>query len=199
MTTRFRRPIQAAALLFSLSLFIGYLWSTQRQSGLPSIGTITEESPAKPGNPFDDSYTITLDPPALAEFEAFVNYSGTSSPVLMPGSKNISQPVFSTRKVQPSASPPAPTPAPAPIMPSSKLGIFTLPNLSFDPSTQHGSMMSSSKSGRVFSTLPTPPGDSPAHSDTIKIGRPTEQIHRIDPAKPVPTAPMPSPSGIPTP
>lgn len=188
MNTRFRRPLQAVALLFSLTLFIGYLWLTQRQSGLPSIEAfpLADDSPSDPFlNPptvHNTAEHITIKPPTGGEFEELMKAKtlgpeGKATPLLMPGSKSISQPVFSTRKVAQPVNPPAP----APIMPSSKLGIFALPIFSFDPSIQQNSMMSSSKSAPVFSSRPNTDPGSIVPTGTIKGEKPANQIHRMDP------------------
>lgn len=246
MNTRPRLPLQAAALLFSLSLFIGYLWSTQRQSGLPSLTELLPAEFLPEHDPQQESLTIItmgtnpdgtkrpivlgtksmggtpvvriqltpeekaehaemLKPylnaeaashsegiitlaPEITEFEGFINYGksippGSPTPLLMPGSKNISQPVFSTRKA-------TSEPAPSPVMPGSKIGIFAPPLLSFDPSIHQRSLMSGSKSGRVYNFFSTLWHNSPAHRDTITDSNPTGQIHFIQP-------PYPEPSGQP--
>jgi hypothetical protein len=254
MNTRFRRPLQAVALLFSLTLFIGYLWLTQRQSGLPSIEAFPLANDSHPESlvvitmatnpdgakrpvvlgtksmggtpvvrinltpeeqiehaemlkPFLTSPTvqntaehITIKPPSGSEFDDYMDGKvrlpeGKASPMFMPGSKSISQPVFSTRKV---AQPVNPS-AHAPLMPSSKLGIFAPPILSFDPSIHNRSLMSGSKSGRVYNFFSTLWHNSPSSPNTITSGSPTDQIHLIQPASPLPGAVSSGALELPTP
>lgn len=153
MNTRLRRPLQAAALLFSLSLFIGYLWSAQRRSGLPSIEAFpaAEVRPPQPVDSFAETSTITLDLATILDFEDFLHYGEpvpTRIPAapFMPGSKSISQPIFSTRKETPADQ------ATAPVMPGSKIGIISLP--------MHAPIMSGTKSGPV-DLIPPPKADTP--------------------------------------
>lgn len=254
MNTRLRRPLQAVALLFSLTLFIGYLWLTQRQSSLPSIEAfpLADDSPpeslvvitmatnpdgakrpvvlgtksmggtpvvrinltpeeqiehAEMLKPFLTASTvqetaelITIAPATGGEFEELMKAKtlgpeGTATSMLMPGSKNISQPVFSTRNV---AQPVNPS-AHAPLMPSSKLGIFAPPILSFDPSIHNRSLMSGSKSGRVYNFFSTLWHNSPSSPNTITSGSPTDQIHLIQPASPLPGAVSSGALELPTP
>jgi hypothetical protein len=181
MNTRFRRPLQAAALLFSLSLFVGYLWSTQRQSGLPILSTlqpanhtasaavtvitmgVNSDGTKRPivlgtksmgGTPvvhidltpeeqvehaemlkpflesstvLDISEDITFDPSTITGEEDYISApKGISpmAPMFMPGSKSISQPVFSSRKAQTPARTQAQ--APALVIPGSKSGRLEL-------------------------------------------------------------------------
>jgi len=233
MNTRFRRSLQAAALLFSLTLFIGYLWSTIRQAGPPIfeafqlandsypeslvvitmatnpdgtkrpvvLGTksmggtpvvrinLTPEEQiehAEMLKPFLSSTSqnigelITIEPSTGGEFEDFMNGvarhpDGSVTSFFMPGSKNISQPVFSSRKGVQHDSPPAP------IMPSSKRGIFALPSFSFDSSIHQNSLMGGSKSAPVFGSRPSANLNSVVPEGTIKAGKPTNEIHRTDP------------------
>lgn len=199
MNTRPRLPLQAAALLFSLSLFIGYLWSTQRQSGLPSIAAFPAAAAGQDQieHHADGSFSITFGSETLRELEGFINYGkpispGSPTPLLMPGSKNISQPVFSTRKA--TSEPTSP-----PVMPSSKLGIFALPAFSLDPSWQPSPLMSSSKSGRVFTTEPLHSQSSSTQLGTITKGEPMDQIQLVSPPVPTPSAAVSDLPEIPAP
>lgn len=155
MNTRFRRPLQAAALLFSLSLFIGYLWSTQRRSGLPSVAALPPAQGQVPPSEktFVETEAVPSPNQAVTVFKDLIDYhqalgpKESAKPKLMPGSKSFSQPLFSMRTE------PSPAPNPMPVMPSSKVGIFSLPNLSIHLPTQ-APIMSSSKSGAVHLPLP---------------------------------------------
>jgi hypothetical protein len=193
MNTRFRRPLQAAALLFSLSLFIGYLCSAQRRSGLPSIAAFpaTAAGQDQIEHHADGSFSITFGPDTLAELEGFIHFGkpiqpGSPAAPFMPGSKNISQPVFSTRRA-------TSDPTSTPVMPGSKLGIFALPAFSLYPASRPGSLMSSSKSGRVFTTEPLHSQSASTQLGTITKGEPMDQIHLVSPPVPTPSAAVSDP------
>ncbi len=100
MKTSLRLPLQIATILSSLTLVGGFIINTQKTTEPPAIPRPVNITDANNG------YIIDLNlVPEVVEFEGFVNYGApiNSAPntTLMFGSKSISQPVFSIRRINP--------------------------------------------------------------------------------------------------